>query len=203
MGNAGCPVHPQPRVRNGSFRMHTSIHSGRTGNHPASPHAMVLTASFVLSPAIGFFATVACSVLTANLTPASRRQDHTTSPSASALFVKSAAASTASRPASVTMANAPLAGRDGADIELICGFGKPEYFLRRDWTGRNSLIRLTKLDFTRKFAGARGEVGQTRPTGRRATRECADPRPKSTTKQASDRLPARPPARPQGAPSNG
>jgi len=33
--------------------MHTSIHSGRTGNHPASPHAMVLTAYFVLSPAIG------------------------------------------------------------------------------------------------------------------------------------------------------
>ena len=30
--------------------MHTSIHSGRTGNHPASPHAMVLTVSFVLSP---------------------------------------------------------------------------------------------------------------------------------------------------------
>jgi hypothetical protein len=26
VGNAGCPMHPQPRVRNGS-RMHTSIHS--------------------------------------------------------------------------------------------------------------------------------------------------------------------------------
>jgi hypothetical protein len=36
-------------------KMHTSIHSGRTGNHPASPHTMVLTASFVLSPAIGLF----------------------------------------------------------------------------------------------------------------------------------------------------
>ena len=36
-------------------KMHTSIHSGRTGNHPASPHAMVLTASFGLSPAIGLF----------------------------------------------------------------------------------------------------------------------------------------------------
>jgi hypothetical protein len=33
--------------------MHTSIHSGRTGNHPASPHAMVLTVSFALSPVIG------------------------------------------------------------------------------------------------------------------------------------------------------
>ena len=74
-----------------SSRMHTSIHSGRTENHPASPHAMVLTASFVLSPAIGLF----ChrhqrKLVFANLTPASRRQDHTTSPSASAPFVKSA-----------------------------------------------------------------------------------------------------------------
>src|SRR6202521_6113358 len=34
----------------------------------------------------------------ANLTPASRRQDHTTSPSALAPFVKGAATSTASRP---------------------------------------------------------------------------------------------------------
>jgi hypothetical protein len=35
--------------------MHTSIHSGRTGNHPASPHAMVLTVSSALSPVIGLF----------------------------------------------------------------------------------------------------------------------------------------------------
>src|ERR1700732_10621 len=42
-----------------------------------------------------------------NLTPASGCQDHTTSPSASAPFVKSASASTASRPASVTIASRP------------------------------------------------------------------------------------------------
>src|SRR5665213_1062329 len=38
------------------------------------------------------------SLLLKNLTPASGRQDHTTSPSALALFVKSASASTASPP---------------------------------------------------------------------------------------------------------
>jgi len=43
----------------------------------------------------------------ANLTPASRRQDHTTSPSASAPFVKGASASTASRLTSVTIAKRP------------------------------------------------------------------------------------------------
>jgi hypothetical protein len=49
---------------------------------PGIPARNGFTDYFVLSPAIGFLATVTCSVLTANLTPASRRQDHTTSPSA-------------------------------------------------------------------------------------------------------------------------
>jgi hypothetical protein len=50
---------------------------------------MVLTAYFVLSPVIGFLATVirVMRSIIANLTPAPRRQDHTTSPSASASFV--------------------------------------------------------------------------------------------------------------------
>jgi hypothetical protein len=45
-----------------------------------------------------------------DLTPASGRQNHTTSPSALALFVKSAVASTASRPAFVTIASRPSFG---------------------------------------------------------------------------------------------
>ncbi|MEO6840354.1 MAG: hypothetical protein ABI192_06270, partial [Bradyrhizobium sp.] len=49
----------------------------------------------------------------ANLTPAPGRQDHTTSPSASALFVKSASASTASR------ANV----RDDRETPLLAGAG--------------------------------------------------------------------------------
>src|SRR5258705_3306863 len=49
------------------------------------------------------------ALLLADLTPASGRQNHTTSPSASAPFVTRAAASTASRPASVTCAT-PLCG---------------------------------------------------------------------------------------------
>jgi hypothetical protein len=43
------------------------------------------------------FATVAGGVDSANLTPASGRQDHTTSPSAKAPFVSDTATSTASR----------------------------------------------------------------------------------------------------------
>jgi hypothetical protein len=44
---------------------------------------MVLTVSFALSPVTGFVATVAREAcFSENLTPASGRQDHTTSPSA-------------------------------------------------------------------------------------------------------------------------
>ena len=42
VGGRRAPDAPQPRVRSGSKQMHTSIHSGSTRNHPASPHAMVL-----------------------------------------------------------------------------------------------------------------------------------------------------------------
>jgi hypothetical protein len=89
---------------------------------------MVLTVFFVLSPVIGFLVTVAGGIAFANLTPASGRQDHTTSPSASAPFVKGASTSTASRPASVTIASRPSVGRDSKDIDLIWVSGKAESF---------------------------------------------------------------------------
>ena len=57
--------------------------------HPAFP-AQWFTAYFVLSRRSGFFVTVAGGIASANLTPASRRQDHTTSPSASGTLVRSA-----------------------------------------------------------------------------------------------------------------
>jgi hypothetical protein len=52
------------------------------------------------------------SLLLRNLTPASRCQDHTSSPSASAPFVKGTSAATASHPALVTIAKRP-SYRDG------------------------------------------------------------------------------------------
>jgi len=50
-GECRVPSAPAASCAHGVVKMHTSIHSGRTGNHPASPHAMVLTAYAVLSPA--------------------------------------------------------------------------------------------------------------------------------------------------------
>jgi hypothetical protein len=58
-----------------------------------------------------------------------RRQDHTTSPSALALFVKSAAASTASGPNVRDDGQRPsLRGPDGWDMKVICMKGKEKRF---------------------------------------------------------------------------
>ena len=69
------------RVCRGSGIRHTR-RSGHTGKHPAFP-AQWFTAYFVLFPAIGFLVTVTGGIHPADLTPASRRQDHTILPSAS------------------------------------------------------------------------------------------------------------------------
>jgi len=87
-GNAGRPMRPIAacaeivELRTRVVRSHRKT--------PGIPRAMVLTASFALSPATGLF----ChrhqrKLLPANLTPASGRQDHTTSPSASGAVVYS------------------------------------------------------------------------------------------------------------------
>src|SRR6267142_2232406 len=79
-------------------RTHTSKRVHR--NHPAFPHAMVLTVSFALSPVTGLFChrrprtnvvpkPGRADITSANLTPASGRQDHTTSPYAATSLVRS------------------------------------------------------------------------------------------------------------------
>ena len=100
---------------------------------------------------------------TADLTPASRRQDHTTSPSASASFVGApfdrsretrpaitcmpdAAASTASRPHVRDDGQRP-SDWDGmaAGIGLIWVKREMDSFCEQDWTGQIVLIRFDKL----------------------------------------------------------
>ena len=62
-------------------KTHTSIQVQR--KQSGLPCAMVLTVSFVLSPVTGLFCHRRLRITSATLTPASGRQDHTTSPSAS------------------------------------------------------------------------------------------------------------------------
>jgi hypothetical protein len=71
-----------------------------------------------------------------NLTPASGRQDHTTSPSASAPFVKGASTSTASHRAFRDDREPPLlSGETGGEKPLICPSAKAKYFFPEGWTG--------------------------------------------------------------------
>ena len=110
-------------VKNKAYECSHHEYTGMTRHSPRNG----FTAYFVLSPVTGLVCHRRPRGIPANLTPASGCQDHTTSPSASAPFVKSASASTASRPASVTIAKRPLVGRDGGHLQLICA-GRKHYF---------------------------------------------------------------------------
>jgi len=112
-------------------------HHEYTGKTPGIPRAMVLTVSFALSRVTG----PCChprrrKLLFTGLTPASGRQDHTTSPYVSTA-VRPRAESARRRdlrpphpvPTFVTMANVPLSGTGWRElIELICPTRKAEYF---------------------------------------------------------------------------
>jgi hypothetical protein len=66
----------------------------------------------------------------ASLTPASGCQDHTTSPSASVPFVNGTSASTASHPASVTIAIRPSSGTRRREYSSDLGIRKIRIFLQ-------------------------------------------------------------------------
>src|SRR5664279_1458291 len=123
--------------------MHTSIHSGRTGNHPASPHAMVLTASFVISPGDRLFCHRRFANESAKLDASVEASGpHDFSVRQQSALVRSAARGHRIQPRVRDDRDTPLEWGGRRGYKVIWGFGKPEYFFKRDWTGRNSLIRL-------------------------------------------------------------
>ena len=79
-----------------------------------------------------------CAIF-ASLTPASGRQDHTSLPYASVPFVKGISASTAPRPAFVTIASAPLVGT-GCNLYSPVRASDKEKYLRF-----SELFRLTRF----------------------------------------------------------
>ena len=145
-----------------------SLRNGSTAYSVLSPAIRIC-----LSPSprgYGFVRPVGPAKPPRDLTPTMRRQDHTLLPYASTPFV--CAPSDRSRidkirpaiqpcarapprpplpaPTFVTMANAPLPGRDGKPHRLICISDKQNYFCIGDWTGQITLIRFDKSDFWRK-----------------------------------------------------
>jgi len=114
-------------------------------------------------------------LLLRGLTPASRRQNHTTSPSASSALVSS----------TVCVHRIPPRVRDDRDTPLewdetmrvtkvICLFGKSEYFFKRGWTsgqisrqprGENQLTVSTRaLGATILIRPLMSEMGRSRPS---------------------------------------
>src|SRR3954447_20390951 len=128
-GECRVPTHPQPRMQ--SKKAYELVTTGKPDD-PAFPHAMVLTVSFVISPVIGLCCHRRFAVDPQNLTPASRRQDHTTSPSAFSTVRQRCLHSVHRIPSRVRDdRERPLVGRDGAIRKVFCRKDKPIYF--SDW----------------------------------------------------------------------
>jgi hypothetical protein len=112
-GRRESRVPDAPAASRAKVIKHTSIVTTGSPKHSGLPCAMAYSL-YVLPGAPGLLATVACAgMILRNLTPASGRQDHTTSPSASAPLVNGTSASIASRPTFVTTRTPLLSRRDG------------------------------------------------------------------------------------------
>src|SRR5258705_2687744 len=118
MPGARCTRSLACKMKKAHERSHREVRRDR----PAFPHAMVLTVSFVLSPVTGLFCHRRLAEIPAKLDAsvgASGPHDfavHLKRRSSSAPSM-----STASRTASVTIARAPLWGRDGGGYSADLG----------------------------------------------------------------------------------
>ena len=133
-----------------------------TGSAEAIRHSLRngFTAYNALSPVIG----LSCHrhfrrYFRKSLTPASRRQDHTSSPYAYTPFVTGASASTATRPNVRDDGQRP-SWRDGMAgvVGVIWVYREAEYFCDRGWTGQISLKLLQKIAQSRSMAHPCGDL---------------------------------------------
>jgi hypothetical protein len=111
-------------------------HHGHTGNtrHSLRNGLRLISCSPRRS---GFLVTVACGIASANLTPASRRQDHTTSPSAAGALVRSAACVHRIPPRVRDDRDTPLCGVGRREsIKLFLPHSEAKYFCEWDWTAK-------------------------------------------------------------------
>jgi hypothetical protein len=112
---------------------------------------MVLTVSFALSLVIGLSCHhTRCDALASSpVTPASRRQDHTTSPSAfeNAFVFRIESVHRIPRPTFVTIAKRPsVRGRGTARfMDVIWAIREGKYFCSNGWTASISLIGFEKF----------------------------------------------------------
>ncbi len=134
-GNAGCPVHPQPRVR----WVVKTAHEYSQRSHRKSPGIPARNGfnGFLRDlPGDRLFCRRRLQRLDRKLDASVEASGpHDFSVRFSAVRQKRCLRPPQPVPTFVTMANAPLAGRDGGDRKVICLFGKPEYFCKGGLTG--------------------------------------------------------------------
>src|SRR5438093_4910611 len=122
-GNAGCTLHPRSRVPKMCIKAHTCIQA--SGNTPTSPAQWLYGLYRALPGERAFLPPSPLrSLLLMSLTPSSRRQDHTTSPYASAFSsgaknTPDAKASTAFRPTHRDDRETPLLWAGMAGIVIL------------------------------------------------------------------------------------
>ena len=130
-GRGECRVPAAPAASHATKKSMRVSRYRFTGT-PGIPCAMVLTAASCSPRRSGFLVTVIGEISFTNLTPASRRQDHTTSPSASQAHLVKSAARVHRIPSRVRDdRDTPLHG-DGtaADVEVIWVKREVGIFLR-------------------------------------------------------------------------
>jgi hypothetical protein len=119
-----------------------------SGEHPAFPAQWFYGLLRALLGEPGSFATIVRRSFVLRLGASVGRQDHTTSPSASATFVFVTSASTASHRAFRDDREPPLlSGETGGFKSLICPTLKAIYFSQQDWTTQITLESLGKIVF--------------------------------------------------------
>src|SRR6266446_1471953 len=113
---------------------HERSHHGHTGINPAFP-AQWFYGLLRALPGDQACLTPSPALLIADLTPASGRQNDTTWPYAAVRSSSALPASTASRPAFVTIASRPSVGRDQIAIMLICPRRQAKFLKFRNRSG--------------------------------------------------------------------
>src|SRR3954453_9938944 len=141
-------------------------HHGHTGFTRHSPHNGFNGFLRTLPGDRACLSPSSAEMSSANLTPASRRQDHTTSPSASrAVRQKHHQRPPHPVPNVRDDRETPLCvGQDGALIILIWVKLERKCFCKWDWTAQISLIRLNKLHLPRR-ANSSGSLFTCLPKG--------------------------------------
>src|ERR1700736_5234364 len=120
---------------------HECSHHGRTGT-PGIPARNGFNGFLRALPGDRAFLSPASALLLADLTPASRRQDHTTSPSASAPFVNPRCSRPPNpAPRSPRSRYAPVGDETAKLLNLIWVSREGKYFCNWGWTGEDRLIR--------------------------------------------------------------